>query len=187
MWIVARLWYCDVSNHLKHCSYHSLPFWVACLSLCWLLWCQWHSISPAMKACLHCRLLGVACRNTQTGFKSSNIKHCKLHQGANLQCFGQAWEACRTVPRHIISSISYPDSRADHITYSLYIYITKQKSLCEFLQDSRKVQRTSTPCNKLLLHPLRWKAASTRFPFYLYINKRAWICRHELYWGRSAL
>jgi len=47
----------------------------------------------------------------------------------------------------------YPDTTADHITHALDIFITKQKSLCEFLQDSRKVQRT--PCNKLLLHPLR--------------------------------
>lgn len=37
----------------------------------------------------------------------------------------------------------YPDITADHITYALGIFITKQKSLCEFLQDSRKVQRTS--------------------------------------------
>lgn len=37
----------------------------------------------------------------------------------------------------------YPDTTADHITYALGIFITKQKSLCEFLQDSRKVQRTS--------------------------------------------
>lgn len=37
----------------------------------------------------------------------------------------------------------YPVTRADHITYALDIFITKQKSLCEFLQDSRKVQRTS--------------------------------------------
>lgn len=37
----------------------------------------------------------------------------------------------------------YPVAAADHITYALDIFITKQKSLCEFLQDSRKVQRTS--------------------------------------------
>lgn len=37
----------------------------------------------------------------------------------------------------------YPDATADHITYAFDIFITKQKSLCEFLQDSRKVQRTS--------------------------------------------
>lgn len=36
-----------------------------------------------------------------------------------------------------------PDTTADYFTYVLDIFITKQKSLCEFLQDSRKVQRTS--------------------------------------------
>lgn len=39
----------NVSDHLKHHHYNSLPFWVACFSLCRPLWCQQYSISPDYK------------------------------------------------------------------------------------------------------------------------------------------